>query len=515
MSSVTWRYLAGDTASFAIELSLISDELDDWMVDADERASWGAVALWVRGINVCEHAVQGETLRAAHWYLLPIVEWLVEHWEPLLHEERQPIPSAGMNAAQGFSRAATLGELHAASGHGFGLAEATQAWYRRHGLRSAAQGGIVPDVYIRRYGDYIEFSTGSEHIAGEDWGAIFTQPLQAARVPVSDVPVALGDAVESLTSVLLKRTPDSIRYQELSKNIAALTNPAREPIRFAWLSGAGERVDAFLQLWNDVRSAIPTDLQQDLQRLDDATNERRLAAFAPPAALLFGSLAPDISVDDMVTLYTALMSGTQDPQVADELRSLGGELLSTWPIAGLSPGEQGSVYGEEAWRRLDNSEARQVQIEKILTEMGVGIDNVALQDSSIRAVSMTGVDGAARIVVNRNFRMGTSQPVRRFTLAHELGHLLLDQDRASRMIVASGPWAPLEVEQRANAFAAAFLIPLPLLDKFWTPDPTSDVIRAMAHSLAVSFSALVSRLQNIGRISPEDAESLRSEVLDQ
>jgi hypothetical protein len=82
MSSVTWRYLAGDTASFAIELSLISDELDDWMVDADERASWGAVALWVRGINLCEHAVQGETLRAAHWYLLPIVEWLVEHWEP-------------------------------------------------------------------------------------------------------------------------------------------------------------------------------------------------------------------------------------------------------------------------------------------------------------------------------------------------------------------------------------------------------------------------------------------------
>jgi hypothetical protein len=36
----------------------------------------------------------------------------------------------------------------------------------------------------------------------------------------------------------------------------------------------------------------------------------------------------------------------------------------------------------------------------------------------------------------------------------------------------------------------------------------------MAHALAVSFSALVSRLQNIGKISPEDAESLRSEMLD-
>jgi hypothetical protein len=33
--------------------------------------------------------------------------------------------------------------------------------------------------------------------------------------------------------------------------------------------------------------------------------------------------------------------------------------------------------------------------------------------------------------------------------------------------------------------------------------------------LAVSFSALVNRLQNVGRISFEDAEILRSEVLDQ
>jgi Zn-dependent peptidase ImmA (M78 family) len=515
MSSVTWRYLSGDTASFAIELSLISDELDDWMVDADERASWGAVAFWVGGINVCEHAVQGETLRAAHWYLLPLVEWLVEHWEPLLHEERQPIPSAGVNAAQGFSRAAMLGEIEAAGGHGFDLAEAAQAWYSRHGFRSAALGGIVPDVYIRRYGDYIEFSTGSEPTAGEDLGVVFTQPPQAARIPVSDVAVALGDAVESLTSVLLRRAPDSLRYQRLSEHVAALADPAREPIRFAWLSGAGERVDVFLQLWNEVRSAIPTDLLQDVQRLDDATNERGLAALAPPAALLFGSLAPDVSADDMVALHTTLMTGTGDSQAADELRSVGEELLSTWPIARLSPGEQGSVYGEAAWHRLGTGEVAQVHVEKILAELGVGIYYVELQDSSIRAVSMIGVDGAARIVVNRKFRMGISQPVQRFTLAHELGHLLLDQDRASRMIVASGPWAPLEVEQRANAFAAAFLTPIPLLDKVWRPNPTLVDIRAMAHSLAVSFSALVNRLQNVGRISFEDAEILRSEVLDQ
>lgn len=42
----------------------------------------------------------------------------------------------------------------------------------------------------------------------------------------------------------------------------------------------------------------------------------------------------------------------------------------------------------------------------------------------------------------------------RFTLAHELCHLLIDRDSGSQLALVSGPWAPKAVEQRANAFAA-------------------------------------------------------------
>jgi Zn-dependent peptidase ImmA (M78 family) len=90
---------------------------------------------------------------------------------------------------------------------------------------------------------------------------------------------------------------------------------------------------------------------------------------------------------------------------------------------------------------------------------------------------------------------------------------LLDQDRASNMVVASGPWAPQEIEQRANAFAAAFLIPVPLLDARLTLvsdlAATSDYIRETARVLGVSFTALVSRLQNLGRLAYEEADALR------
>jgi hypothetical protein len=38
---------------------------------------------------------EGETLEAVHWYLLPLLEWLAENWNPMLQEERLPVRNAG------------------------------------------------------------------------------------------------------------------------------------------------------------------------------------------------------------------------------------------------------------------------------------------------------------------------------------------------------------------------------------------------------------------------------------
>lgn len=515
MSSVTWRYLSGDTATFAVELSLVTDNVEDSMVDQDERHSWGALSIWIGGSNVCEHVAQGETLRSAHWYLLPIVEWLTDHWDPLLHEERLPLPTAGVDAARGVAHAAVVAELDAAAGRGIDAAGTVYSWSARHSLRFGAPGAILPDLYIRRYGDNIEFSAGADPVAGQDWGVVFTGTVAAVRIPVSEVAGPLFDAVESLVTVLRKRHPQSARYASLAEQITTLSGPSRAASRFAWISGVGDRVDSLNDLWRRVRAAIPEQLRQATNDFGTAKTVRGgLATLAPPAALLFGSLAPDVSAQDVVALYTSLLPVLEGRPVVDDLRAIGSALLSAWPDTGLSAGEQGSVYGEEAWRRIGRPAAARVPIHEILSDLGVTVDQTQLRDQTVRGVSMIGLHGTAQIVINRSFRLGTSLPVQRFTLAHELGHLLLDQDRATQMIVASGPWAPLDVERRANAFAAAFLMPIPVLDAAWESThnvPTSDEIRRMAGNLAVSFSALVSRLQNIGRIAPEDAEVFRSD----
>lgn len=520
MSSVTWRYLAGDTSSFAVEMSLVSSDVDDSMVDLDERGSWGTLALWVLGTNVCEHVAQGEQLRGAHWYLLPLAEWLVENWDPLLHEERHVMPDGGSTAARSCKRSNLLAELTASFQGDFSLAEKSQAWEKRHSLRTAAPGALLPDLYIRRYGDYIEFSTGGEPLAGADWDISFTQ-LQVARLHVDVVAIALSDALSALCSVLVKRMPDRSRIVSLQQGVRRLADQDRDLARFSWLSGAGDRFDEFEKLWHGVSDSVAPDLQA---RLHELAEPRRVAGgvacLAPPAALLFGSLSPDVRVADVVSLYRALLQTKGSAVAAGRLKKAGDQTLASVSLSGLTPGEQGSLLGEQAMAVLEEmgvvNEAFRGDVVAVISRLGIWTAEVDLQDANLRAVSMISADGTAGIVLNKSFRLGIGEPVRRFTLAHELGHLLLDRDRASRLIVASGPWAPVEIEKRANAFAAAFLIPMAALDTVsgWsaTSPASIEYVREAASTLRVSQSALIGRLQNLGRLSAEEAEALRIEL---
>lgn len=517
MSSVTWRHLAGDTESFAIEFTLVRTLDDDSMVDPEERVTWGSIAIWIGGLNVCEHSVQGERLQAAHWYLLPLTEWFAENWDALLHEERLPRESAGKTAERGARRCALLAEFDAAKGDDFESAGAFQDWANRHRFRSSAPGAILPDLYARRYGDTIEFSVGADRLPGQDWGVNFAStPTQ--RVPVRLVAEALESALRACVHEFSRRYGDAQRVQALERNVSALRSSDRYPARFAWLSGADGDVKSFTSIWQEVEKAFPQDRQESLSRWLPTQSAASLYLDSSPVTLLFGSLSPTVATGDVQRVFTELLEIGHETASADALAEIGRWLLDTTILAGLTPGEAGTLCGEEAWGRLVNDSApraggQPVDIADVLAQLGIWVRNTTLEDKTLRAVSILTEHGSAGIVVNQSYRPGTQGPVLRFTLAHELAHLLLDQDRARQLVVASGPWAPAEVEQRANAFAAAFLMPLPMLDRALgdlTEELHSpDSVGAVARRLDVSYAALVSRLQNLGRLGFEEAEMLR------
>ncbi|HEV8652996.1 MAG TPA: hypothetical protein VG276_27305, partial [Actinomycetes bacterium] len=96
----TWERFAGDTARFAVRLSFERDPDKDGFDDPAYSGSWGSLRIWIDGVNICTHAVADESDDSVHWYLLPLIEWLAEQWDPLLHEERLPVADRFATAAE-------------------------------------------------------------------------------------------------------------------------------------------------------------------------------------------------------------------------------------------------------------------------------------------------------------------------------------------------------------------------------------------------------------------------------
>lgn len=130
---------------------------------------------------------------------------------------------------------------------------------------------------------------------------------------------------------------------------------------------------------------------------------------------------------------------------------------------------------------------------------------------------------------------------RRFSYAHEYAHALFDRERVANVTTTDN--RAERVEQRANAFASAFLLPAEGIDDELRqlgkgqpsrgdvlvfdaatggsiegqarPAPNSQTIgfqdvAYIAHRFGVSYEAAVFRLKSLRRISPAESEALRT-----
>ncbi|MDT2009831.1 ImmA/IrrE family metallo-endopeptidase [Rhodococcus opacus] len=101
----------------------------------------------------------------------------------------------------------------------------------------------------------------------------------------------------------------------------------------------------------------------------------------------------------------------------------------------------------------------------------------------------------------------TSRPGRqRFTIAHELCHLLVEDDQQSLHVDTDvfGAHKSELTEIRANAFAAAFLMPADKLESaVGSGRATLEVLAELTCTLSVSPNALAHRLSNLRLVSAE------------
>lgn len=133
-----------------------------------------------------------------------------------------------------------------------------------------------------------------------------------------------------------------------------------------------------------------------------------------------------------------------------------------------------------------------------VVELGSGFDGLATSSEHVK------------LVVVATSHVPTRQ---RFTLAHELAHLLTDDDQDVHLDrdVYDRSQAKDPSEMRANAFAAAFLMPEDLLrSAAGTTGFTGDTFAALACDLVVTPSALAYRLLQLRLIDTGMCDRFKS-----
>ena len=114
--------------------------------------------------------------------------------------------------------------------------------------------------------------------------------------------------------------------------------------------------------------------------------------------------------------------------------------------------DQGQLVAEQERRRLGLGKAPVREVPEMLAHQNIWTAALSLPDE-ISGLFLSSPDFGMAILANL-----TQAPVRRrFSYAHEHGHALMDRDEFAT--VTSTHNAKTRTEQRANAFAAAFLMP--------------------------------------------------------
>lgn len=440
------------------------------------------------------------------WYLLPIFEWLATNWAALFHEEDfawHEKSSAPAVVACHRALELWIGEPDLA---GRELYRRVQAWYRRHALRACAEGGLFPDLFIRRFLDDVELSWSSVTPQFAPDGFAFLMEPGTARLPVEDVVGPLWEVLNWAASCPPAGAVGSTALRELGDKIAEVRE--MPPLELAgWYADPG-----IMQCVREVlqQEGAETSLLNDVM-VRERAGIPAIRSFSPAVAM-FGGVNPNLRQEDVAQL-TRLLARHWGESDGDRLA----ELVAERNAAPLGvPHEDGYAFAADLLDDLDLPGSGDfVDVRAIVAALDIKVCDLDLETREIRGVALAGSDIGPTIAVNVASIYNANEAGRRFTLAHEFCHILFDRNRARRVSHVSGPWVAPSIEKRANAFAAYFLMPRTLvLRVLASASPSNaidkDVVAAAASRMQVNESALIEHLYNIDVVGEADRERLRA-----
>lgn len=477
--------------------------------DPDGRdGSWGALQLFVDGRLLTQgviDGIDGTVLHDAEVPLGDIAEWLVTRWETLSNDAHLPAARV-ITAARWYAHALD----HAPDDDAalLALVAARDAWWRGHSLAAAVPGFRLPDVHLRRLGDEFEVSWDDHTWRTVPSGIQVTEPAGAVRLAIEDV---LDPLYAWLTQLASDLATAGSRWATLPERIdARSTRPPSERI----VESAGRAVNAAIE---SIVKKFDADRNAVVHRLldlpHDLTAGRPFVDELPQSVLLFRSASPTLSVADVEALSALIADAHGEPSA----RWLELVRPDACPLDDAQNTARGVQLASELRERLaiaaDVPLVGKLDLEGLVQALGVTVRDIVLADTHVEGVAIAGRGLTPTMAINRQGRFAHSRWGRRMTIAHELCHLLHDGGRKSRVAMVSNPWAALELERSANAFAITLLAPRPAIEVVLPGAPNDwslDAVRSAMQTLGIGATALTWQLRNIGLLG----EGERRELLD-
>ena len=292
----------------------------------------------------------------------------------------------------------------------------------------------------------------------------------------------LGLRIESIAGAA-DVSADVVRQAEKQASLV----PVKELESIAFVLGLDERLLAF-----DEEGCADRKLAFRLKTLQQSTPQETTSISAG-TALKFAEAASVIRVQSMLMDWLDIYGAAMNFQASDYY---GSDMTPAWKV-GYNLAEQTRQILE-----LKMGISGPIPSMRDLVEKKLGIPVVQAQlHPSIAGATITtrGYDGTEiRGFVLNSIGENSNVWVRRATLAHELGHILYDPTqelKELRVDSYSGTFDDPElpnpdyVEQRANAFAIAFLAPLAAVNGMTPPPIKLEDVGTVMQTFGISHTA--------------------------
>lgn len=354
------------------------------------------------------------------WTWVELLEHLARHWAFILIEEGDPlglgVPPEQLRAKVEERWSAITEEQQAAE------EELLWSYLQSHDLSSALAGAYPTSMWLTREGNSLRVACKN---------IVVSVPLHEGRTILSE----LGDAIaERLSGVAVDPRAGAA--------IAAWT--ARETIQPRQLVqiATGLEGDAIDSLTDVV--AVTTLEFDDAFRPDEYLAVARMAGSA---------LAPSelSNLFSIIRAQPEVWTGPLD-------RAAEGVAAVLTQVRDKPLYDQGRAAARWLREHLSISEQHRTDPEEILTRWNVPLVDIKLSSAQLDAVSVWGPRRGPAVILNRKGPHGRFNG-RRATVAHEIGHLVMDRSDALPVAEVMGGRMSSRVEARARAFAAEFLVP--------------------------------------------------------